>query len=208
MIKRTTKTPAVNTEAPAEEPVIPVIENTPENKPAEQAPSPKVPVKRAPRTVAKAPQATVKTPAKTPVKPASGATPKAVVKRTTTSPPKGSTVTPEIIEIETLDKNANEKSQAILNVEEIALEIVKNKSKDKKLKSKLKEKKEKAKKREKAIKAVIKKLEKAKLAKFKSDSKKKEKKEKEKIKKAKAKAKKAEKEKAKKGKSKDKKKKK
>ena len=207
MIKRTTKTPIVkNTEIPPTEAAIQATENTVEDQPVVQTPSPTFPVKRAARTAAKAPEASVNAAAKTPVKPASNATPKAVVKRTTTTPPKGSTVTPEIIEIETVDTDVNEKSQPILNVEEIALEIVKNKSKDKKEKNKLKEKKEKAKKREKAIKAVIKKLEKAKLAKFKSDSKKKEKKEKEKIKKAKAKAKKAEKE--KKGKSKDKKKKK
>ena len=168
MIKRTTRTPAVkNTETPATEPAKQATENTTEANPTAQAQAPKAPVKRA-SGVAKAPAGTLKAAAKTPVKPASNATPKAVVKRTTTTPPKGSNVTPEIIEIETL-KNVNDKPQAILNVEEIALEIVKNKSKDKKVKNKLKEKKEKAKKREKAIKAVIKKLEKAKLAKFKSD---------------------------------------
>ena len=142
MIKRTTRTPAVkNTETSTAEPTKQPTENASEAKPVAQTPAPKTPVKRASGTAAKAPTATVKAAAKTPVKPASNATPKAVVKRTTTAPPKGSTVTPEIIEIETLSRNVSDKPQAILNLDEIAIEIVKNKSKDKKLKNKLKEKK-------------------------------------------------------------------
>jgi hypothetical protein len=126
MIKRTTRTPAVkNTETPATEPTKQVTENTAEAKPVAQTPAQKAPAKRAPGTAAKAPAATIKSSAKTPVKPASNTTPKAVVKRTTTTPPKGSTVTPEIIEIETLSRNVSDKPQAILNLDEIAIEIVK-----------------------------------------------------------------------------------
>jgi valyl-tRNA synthetase len=194
MIKRTPRTSAVkNTDIPAEEPVAPITESTPET----DKPLLKTPVKRAPRTAAKVPVAT----AKTPVKPASANTPKAIIKRTTGSTAKTGTITPEIIEISTIDKKDDEQ-QPIEDQEVTVFKSIKDKLKD--AKNKQKAKKEKAKRREKEIKAVIKKLEKEKKAKLKAETKKKEKAKKEKEK-AKAKLKKLEKKKDNKGKSKKKK---
>lgn len=164
MIKRTPRTSAVkNTDIPAEEPVAPITESTPET----DKPLLKAPVKRAPRTTTKTPAA-----AKTPVNPASANTPKAIIKRTTGSTAKTGTITPEIIEISTIDKTADEQ-QPIENQEITVLKSIKDKLKD--AKNKQREKKEKAKRREKEIKIVIKKLEKEKKAKLKSETKKKEK---------------------------------
>lgn len=169
MIKRTPRTSAVkNTDIPAEEPVAPITESTPET----DKPLIKTPVKRAPRTAIKTPAAT-----KTPVKPASASTPKAIIKRTTGSTAKMGTITPEIIEISTIDKKTDEQ-QPIENQEVTVLKSIKDKLKD--AKNKQREKKEKAKRREKEIKAVIKKLEKEKKAKLKAETKKKEKAKKEK----------------------------
>lgn len=194
MIKRRPRTSIVkNTNIPAEDPIGPISDNTPEtDKPLLDTSE-----QRAEENTIEAPNATVNTP----VQPASADTPKAIIKRTTGSTAKTGTITPEIIEISTLDKKGDEQNH-VENQEITVLKSIKDKLKD--AKNKQKEKKEKAKKREKEIKAVIKKLEKEKKAKLKAETKKKEKEKKEKEK-AKAKLKKLEKKKDKKAKAKKKK---
>ncbi|GAA6773945.1 hypothetical protein [Flavobacterium sp. CGRL2] len=138
MIKRTTKTPAVNTtDIPAET----IVEQTTETQPEAKST-----VRRTTRTAAKT--TAVKTPAavkpgaKTPVRAAVKGAPRATVKKEAITPENTEPIVSEIVEIQTNDIPVPfEANQPVVTIEKIG----KNNDIKSKLKAKLKAKKRKRK---------------------------------------------------------------